>query len=69
MPMAGCPAAEIAPARRLFSRPPRTITATSLRFAIGHAQSIDELAFDAHALERAGENFPSTVHNQNFMPW
>ena len=29
MPTAGCPAAEIAPATRLFSSPPSTITATS----------------------------------------
>ncbi len=29
MPTAGCPASEIAPATRLFSSPPKTITAAS----------------------------------------
>ena len=36
-------------------------------FAVGDAQSIDELAFNSHALKRGGENFSAAVHHQNFV--
>jgi hypothetical protein len=37
------------------------------RFAIGHAKSGDESAFNAQALQRCGKNSPATVHHQNFV--
>jgi hypothetical protein len=37
------------------------------RFAIRDAQTARELAFDAHALQRGGEEPAATVHDKDFV--
>jgi len=37
-------------------------------FAIGDTQTSDELALDAHALERGGEKATAAMHDKNLVP-
>ncbi len=37
------------------------------RFAVGDAQTGNELAFDGHALEGGGEKAAAAMHDENFM--
>jgi hypothetical protein len=57
----------MAPARRLFKQAAENHHGDVARFAIRHAQPVDEFALNAHALQRGGENFPAAMHHQDFV--
>src|SRR2546430_314702 len=66
MPMAGCPSAEIAAANFLFSKPAKTITATSRASRSVTRRPATNLLSMAMRLS-GGKKPPAAMHDENFV--